>query len=181
MENNDDPLAKFKGILPSRAELSMLALYGPSEAARQAADALLKILPPMQSKERAAWATEMWTAAKLPSESHMEKSPIGRQTLVMLRANQPVAAEKPDATVAPVDPEPATPAESIPAKPEQLPDDGVNEYLKKLDWPPKPSPPPKPLEDDGIPHKWQAARPSPPDTSLKPLASDDFANNQPIY
>lgn len=177
MENNDDPLAKFKGILPSRAELSMLALFGTTESARAAANTLLKLLPPMQSKERAAWATEIWTSAKLPCEADLAKSPIGRQTLAMLRANAPMTAQKPEA-VTPVEPQPAPPAE--PAPPQEPPDDGVNDYLKKLDWPPKPAPP-KPVEDDGAVHRWVAGKPSAPDTSLKPLAADDYTSNQPIY
>jgi hypothetical protein len=179
--DNDDPLAKFRGVLPSRAELCQLVLFGTSEKIRAAAQSVLDLLPPMTAKEKENWSTAVWQSAKLPSESDLEKSPIGRQTLAMLRANQPVGVEKKvesGVNVSPVDSEPITPVEAISATPEQPPDDGVNDYLKKLSWPPK-STPTKPV-DDGAKHMWVAGTPSKPDKSLRQLPPD-LGENEPIY
>ena len=176
--NEEDPLAKFRGVLPSRGELSQLALFGTSEAARAAANALLKMLPPVSENKRADWMTDVWNVAKLPSEEDLAKSPIGLATLGLLRGNPPPTVEKkPEGNLTP-DPAPAQPSAplAIPT------DDGVNDYLKNLAWPPKSSLPPKALEDDNtVKHKWVAGRPSEPSKDLRPIADSDFSNNSPLY
>jgi hypothetical protein len=50
--NEDDPLSKFRGVMPSRAELCQLVLFGTSEKIRAAAQSVLDLLPPMTTKER---------------------------------------------------------------------------------------------------------------------------------
>ena len=168
-------------MLPSRAVLARLSLFGTDEETRASANAILKALPPMNEKERREYLDETWRLADLPSEEDMLQSPIGRQTLAMLRANQPVGVEKKvesGVNVSPVDSEPITPVEAISATPEQPPDDGVNDYLKKLSWPPKATPT-KPV-DDGAKRMWVAGTPSKPDKSLRPLPPD-LGENEPIY
>ena len=78
------------------------------------------------------------------------------------------------ATVAPV------PAAQL-AIPQPAPET-TNEYMAKLNWPPLPSQPPAkdPLDDKTVPHKWQTAKPTPPDKSQRPLPPD-LGENEPIY
>jgi hypothetical protein len=176
--DNHDPLAKFRGVLPSRAELCQLALLGTSEKIRAAAQSVLDLLSPMTTKEKENRATSVWQAARLPSEADLAKSPIGKATLELLRGNPPMTVEK--KLEGNVTPEPA-PAQ--PSAPLAIPtDDGVNDYLKNLAWPPKSSLPPKALEDDDtVKHKWVAGRPSEPSKDLRPIADSDFSNNSPLY
>ena len=178
--DNDDPLAKFRGILPTRAELCQLVLFGVSEKIRKAAQALLDTLPPMTTKEKENWASDVWAAAKLPSEADLEKSPIGRQTLAMFRANPPmtVAKKAEPANVTPVAPV-AAPEPTIPKlEPPPGPSDDLGERMAqeraaKVE-----------RERNAKPWKWTELKPSKPDKSLKPLAPSDWnsdSNNSPIY
>jgi hypothetical protein len=174
MTDNNGPLAKFRGVLPSRAKLAQLSLFGTTEEARSSAQALLDTLPPMTAKEKDNWSTAIWQAAKLPCEADMEKSPIGRQTLAMLRANAPDAPVKPGPSA--VDPEaPAEPAVEV-----------VNPIFSKLNWPPQGSlmnqKPKTEEEPRNSPWpKYTAGTPSKPDTSQRPISDEDFSSNAPVY
>jgi hypothetical protein len=175
-------LEKYQAAIPSRAKLSMEVLFGTSQEQRDAAQALLDALPKevRTRDEEVAWTTECWLTTRLPCDSDLEKSPIGRQTLSMLRANAPMTLEKkPDPEVNAPYPEPAAAAE--PEAPPAIPDDGINPHLKQLNWPPKGTPQPKAPEDDGVPHKWQAARPSTPSRDQTPMVDTDFDSNKPLY
>jgi hypothetical protein len=177
-KNLKKSLAKFKEAIPSRAKLSMEALFGVTPEIRSAAQHLLDILPREERSqdEQIQWMTDVWQAAKLPCDEDLAKSPIGKATLEMLKNSKPMGGEiqaTPEGTVAP------EPVPAIPAEPEV---DDTNDYLKKLNWPPKPTTKPDPIDD--TPHKWQAAKPSPPDKSLRPLAPSDWnsdSSNNPIY
>jgi hypothetical protein len=182
MDNGD--LGKYHGMLPSRAVLARLSIFGTSEETRASANAILKALPPMNEKERRAYLDETWILASLPSEEDLLKSPIGKATLELLKNSQPLpgapqVSDKPvEATDAPV-----TNASS----PAIEPDDGVNPHLRQLHWPPKPTAqPPKPVNDepprDNLRPRYVAGRPSTPDTSQRPLPPDEsFSNNDPLY
>jgi hypothetical protein len=162
----------------------MEALFGTSEAERKAAQALLDALPKevRTRDEEVAWTTECWLATRLPCDEDLAKSPIGKATLELLKANAP-GAKKPDATVAPVASGPAAAEQPAPASPAVEP---VNERLQKLAWPPAGkllnTPPKDPADEqrNSIWPRYTAGRPTPPDTSLKPLAGEDFAANAPI-
>jgi hypothetical protein len=179
MADNDGPLAKFRGVLPSRAKLAQLSLFGTTEEARSSAQALLDILPEMTVNERAEYMNETWRLANTLSGADMEKSPAGRATLELIKNSKPMGEEvqaKAEGTIAP---EPEPPAGEQPAPPEPAVE-STNEYMAKLNWPPRPTPKAKDPIDD-TPHKWQAGIPSKPDTSQKPISDDDFANNAPLY
>jgi hypothetical protein len=176
--DNDDPLSKFRGVLPSRAELCQLVLFGTSEKIRKAAQALLDTLPPMTAKEKDNWASAVWASAKLPSESDLEKSPIGRATLAMLRANAPVAAQKaePAGTVAPEPVAAVAEPEIPPLQPPPCVSDDLGERMEQE------RAAKRERERTAKPWKWDMLKPSAPDKSLRPLApSDDFDNNRPLY
>jgi hypothetical protein len=178
----DNDLGKYQNMLPSRAVLARLSLFGVDEETRASANAILRALPAMNEKERREYLDETWKLASLPSEQDL--LPIGRETLAMLRANQPVTVEKKAESVIVGNPTHSSQAEgtesvgnpTVSAEP-------VNEYMSKLDWPPKSQQPsPKAPEDDDTPHKWQAAKPSAADKGLRPLPPDEtFDNNSPIY
>jgi hypothetical protein len=183
MDNQD--LGKFQNMLPSRAVLARLALFGTSEETRASANAILKALPPMNERERREYYDETWKLAAMPSDEDLLQSPIGRETLAMLRANAPMSAQQPEpaATVAQVDPEPAASEPEAPAAPATEP---VNEHLAALAWPPKSqhTPQPKPEESprDSIWPRFVAGRPSTPDKSLRPISDwNADSNNDPIY
>ena len=114
-----------------------------------------------------------------PPPEIMALSPAGRRTLELL-GNMPKDPKtksgepEPAATVAPV------PAAQL-AIPQPAPET-TNEYMAKLNWPPLPSQPPAkdPLDDKTVPHKWQTAKPTPPDKSQRPLPPD-LGENEPIY
>src|SRR5260370_39851748 len=105
-----------------------------------------------------------------------KKRQMGKALFEWWGGTPPMTVEKkPEGNVTP------EPAPAQPSAPLAIPtDDGVNDYLKNLAWPPKSSLPPKALEDDEVKHKWVAGKPSTPSKDQMPL-SDDFDNNRPIY
>jgi len=183
MDNQD--LGKYQGMMPSRAVLARLSIFGVDEATRQSANAILKALPAMNEKERREYLDETWRLADLPSEEDLLKSPVGLATLEMFKNSKPMGGEiqaKAESEGDAPYPDPAAPAEP--------------------EAPPKLEPPPGPSDDLGVRmeqeraakreseqlagpvHKWVAAKPSTPDKTLRPLAPSDCnadANNQPIY
>jgi hypothetical protein len=184
MADNDDPLAKFRGVMPSRAELCQLVLFGTTDKIRAAAQTVLDLLPPMTTKEKENWSSAVWAAAKLPSEADLAKSPIGRQTLAMLRANAPMSAQKSEAVV-PVEAEGPESKPPEPAIPPESAIEPVNPYLQKISWPPKGTitPQPKPDEQprDNLWPRFVAGRPSEPDKSQRPISDWESDDRQPIY
>jgi hypothetical protein len=172
-------LEKF---IPSRAKLSMEALFGTSEAERNAAQALLDALPKevRTRDEEVAWTTECWLTTRLPCDEDLAKSPIGRATLAMLQANQPMSVEKktePEVIVAPVMPEPKPADLAIPPlQPPPGPSDdlGVRMEQERVEK--------REREKTNPPWKWTELKPSTPDKSLKPVSDwNSDANNDPIY
>lgn len=182
MDNQD--LGRYQDMMPSRAVLARLSIFGTSEETRASANAILKALPPMNEKERREYLDETWRLADLPSEEDLLQSPIGRMTLQILDNSKPMSGEIPAEAMAALErlrskPGPAAPAE--PEAPLSIPDDGVNDYMKKLDWPPKSTPTPK-LEPDEEPHKWVAGTPSTPSKDQTPVSDwNSDASNNPIY
>lgn len=170
--------------IPSRAQLGMESMFGETAEIRASAQHLLDILPKKERSrdEEVQWMTEIWTMP-VPSREDMLQSPIGRMTLQMLDENSkqgdwvgitdPISAPEAPTTEAEVVTNAAMPA---------VEDDGVNDILKRLDWPPRPTPQPK-AEQDEQPHKWQAARPTPESRGdLQFLPPDsDYSSNQPLY
>jgi len=173
MADDIDLLGKFRGVLPSRAALARLSIFGTSEETRSSAQAILDALPPMNEKERQEYLDETWRLANTTSLEDMKLSPTGLATLELFAACKPVGDEV-TSQMSPNSPatDAEVQAESAPPEPVVEP---VNEHLARLNWPPRSTQSPaKPVEDDGVEHKWQAARPSAPDTTLKPLAAEDF-------
>jgi hypothetical protein len=171
MDNED--LGRYQNMLPSRAVLARLSLFGTDEETRASANAILKALPPMNEKERREYYDETWRLAGLPSEEDMLKSPVGLATLEMLKNSslpKEIQKAEPEGNVAP---EPAAGAEQTSPAVEP-----VNPHLAALNWPPKASPPPKAPEDDGQRHLWQAAQPSKPDTSQRPISDWDSPDSR---
>src|ERR1700732_5108583 len=66
MDNQD--LGRYQDMMPSRAVLARLSIFGTSEETRASANAILKALPPMNEKERREYLDETWRLADLPSE-----------------------------------------------------------------------------------------------------------------
>jgi hypothetical protein len=180
MDENQRYLKKYGSVIPCRARLSHESMFAPTQEQRDAANALLKLLPEPDPNKPVPWAESAWNPVNAPYYTAWEQSPAGKLTLEMIR-NSSVDGRKGDETPMVNAAAPESPVTN--ASPPAIEDDGINEHLKRLDWPPRPSPPPpKPPEDDDMPHKWQAARPSTPDKSLRPLPPDEnFSNNDPIY
>src|ERR1700736_4870042 len=155
MADKDASLAKFRGVMPSRAALAQLSLFGTTEETRQSAQAILELLPEMTEKERGEYMTETWMLANTLTEEDMGKSPAGRATLELIRNCKPMSGE---INAAPESP--ATDAQVTNASSPAIEPDDTNPHLRQLNWPPKASPPPKAPEDDGQRHLWQAAQPS---------------------
>lgn len=145
MDNED--LGRYQNMLPSRAVLARLALFGTDAETRDSANAILRALPPMSADERRRYYDEMWLWS-LPSD--LEKSPAGLATLELLKNSKPVPREiqKPAGNVAQVEPGPPAEPEASPQEPL---DDGVNEHLRRIAWPPKSSPLPPPPEIAEVP------------------------------
>jgi hypothetical protein len=182
MADNDD-LGKYQNMLPSRAVLARLSLFGTDEETRKSANAILKALPPMNEKERREYLDETWRLASLPSEAEMELSPVGRATLEMLKNSNPMSGEiqaKPEGAATPVVPGPAAP----PVEPA---------------IPPR-EPPPGPSDDLGVRieqeraakreseqlagpvHKWVKAEPTKGTGDRMPVSDwNSDASNQPLY
>jgi hypothetical protein len=134
-------------------------------------------------KEPIPWEDSHWNPANLPTLEEMKLSPTGLATLELLKNCKPLPREKPEDRTMNASPElpvPDAEAQDKPAPPEASAET-PNEYMSRLAWPPRSTPQPKPVEDDAIEHRWVAGTPSKPDTSLKPLAADDFSNNDMIY
>jgi hypothetical protein len=168
-------LEKYKGQIPSRAQLGLESMFGVTQAERDAATALLKLLPPEDPQE---WATSAWKVG-FPPEEIMKLSEAGRLTLEMFK-NQPLSGAPHKAgepVEGPADAQVVTNA-AMPA----IEDDGINEHLKQLNWPPKPTPqPPQPKPEepprDNLWPRFVAGRPSEPDKSLRPISDEAFSNN----
>jgi len=168
-------LSKFAEAIPNRAKLAYESLFAPSEAERRAANELLKLLPKETRTVDAQiqWQTDIWL--KAPSAEELALSPAGRKILEMVADSKPVGdgVTLTDSISAPASPATESQVVANAAMP-AIEDDGVNDYLRKLDWPPQPQKPTPKVEEDETPHKWQAAHPSKPDKSLKPLAPSDW-------
>lgn len=139
----------------------------------------------MNERERREYYDEVWKLAGLPSEEDLLQSPAGVATLELLKNSKPVGDDNgiPDS----ISPEPpATEAQVANASPPEPAVEPVNPYLQKISWPPKGSllnQPPKDSADEqrnSIWPRYTAGRPSALDTSLKPLAAEDFDANKPI-
>jgi hypothetical protein len=179
MDEKQKYLKKYGSVIPCRARLSHESMFAPSDEQRHAASELLKLLPAPDPSKPIPWEESIWNPQNHPYA--LDQSPAGRLTLEMIR-NSSVDGRKGDEARTPDSAAPESPAQVTNSSPPALEEDGTNPYLRKLDWPPRPSPPPpKPPEDDDTPHKWQAARPSTPDKSLRPISDEDFSNNSPIY
>jgi hypothetical protein len=159
-------------------------MWGATESERQIANELQKLLPKVDPNKPVEWEDSPWNPRNQPTLEEMTNSLVGQQTLAMFASCPKIGEGADDPKLDASAPElPATDAQAPQDKPVPEPvAETPNEYMAKLNWPPRPSPPPpKPPEADDTPHKWQAARPSTPDTSLRPLAADDYSNNSPIY
>jgi hypothetical protein len=188
MAKPKNKLSKHKELLPNRTKLSMEAMFGVTPELRSAAQSLLNALPKENRtrEEEIAWTTEAWLTGRLPSEPDMEKSPIGRATLEMLKNSKPMGGEIPAEAMAALEslrsklePTVAAPIPLAPGEPAETP----NEFASQLaNWPPKGSQP-KAMEQDEQPRKWVAGTPSTPDKSMRPLAPSDWDSdsNSPIY
>jgi hypothetical protein len=171
MDNQD--LGRYQGMMPSRAVLARLSIFGLDEATRASANAILKALPPMNERERREYYDETWKLAGLPSEEDLLKSPIGKATLEMLKnSSLPKEVQTKAEGNAPVAPDPAAGGSESPAEPEV---DPVNPNLEKLSWPPKGTllnSQPKTEEPprDNLWSRFVAGTPSPLDTGPKPIA-----------
>jgi hypothetical protein len=175
-DDADELLKKYKGILPSRGQLRRKALFGTEEQ-RATANRLLRLLPKSDpSKED--WQDSAWSWNLTPEE--LSQSPAGQFILDNCGPSS-LDSDKvaePEGNVAP-EPEPAAGEQTIPPA---IPDGGVNDYLKKLAWPPKSTPKPKAPEEGGVKHLWQAAKPTPPSKDQQFLPPDgDYSSNSPIY
>jgi hypothetical protein len=171
----EDPLKKYN--LPSRAQLGMDSLFAATSEQRAAAKALLAMLKEAGVKEYFQERRDSIWKVGFPPPEIMALSPAGRRTLELL-GNTPKETETKGGEtepVAPVAPESAT-AE---------PADDTNEYMRRLNWPPRSTQPPQPqIEEppqDSIRPRFVAGRPSTADSSQQPLAPEDFDNNRPIY
>jgi hypothetical protein len=163
--------------LPSRAQLGLDCMFGETPEKRDAAKNLLAMLKEAGVKEDPReWQDSAWKAT-LPPKEILMLSPDGRRMLEMFEPDPEQVQTAEPSNVAPQT-SPAPTAE--PASPAEITDDRVNSYLKSLAWPPKATPQPKTPVDDTTPHRWQAARPSPPDTSQQPLPPDPGEGRPPI-
>jgi hypothetical protein len=184
----NDLFKEFKDLLPSKAKLRKLSLWGATEEERQAASRMLEVMRKagIVDKEPVPWEDSSWNPANQPTAEEMTNSLIGQQTLAMFRANPPMTAEKDEAAVNAPEP-PVTEAQVVAnAAMPTLEPDGVNCYMQKLNWPPQPTvtPKPKPEEEprDSIRPKWVAGTPSPPSRDQTPVSDwNSDANNSPIY
>jgi hypothetical protein len=174
--DSNELIKAYGGILPSRGELRKAALFGATEEQRQIANQLLKLMPRVDPNKPVEWEDSPWNPRNQPTLEEMQFSPTGRLTLKMLNNSSlpkeiQAKADDPAGVLTPVG-EPV--AAEAPSTPEVEP---VNEHLAALNWPPKPKAP----EDDGQPHRWQAARPSTSSRDQTPLADSDLDSNKPIY
>jgi hypothetical protein len=181
-----DDLKQYKDFLPSRAKLGRLSLWAPTEEERLAASRMLDVMikAGITDKEPTPWEDSPWNPVNMPTLEEMKLSPTGRLTLELFASCKPVgdSVVNHDVTAAAAFESSATDAQVTNASSPAIEDDGVNLYLKQLDWPPKSSPPPKALEDDDtVKHKWVAGRPSEPSKDLRPIADSDLSNNSPLY
>jgi hypothetical protein len=178
---DSDDLKSVKGSIPSLVELGWKEMFGLTEEERLAAGRLRKQLRAAGVRDDPeAYKSAVWKF-ELPSEMDLQRSECGRQTLQMLKSNQPVGGEiqaKAEGTVVP------EPAASLEPAGEPVPE--INATLQKLSWPPKGTllnTPPKMEEEprDNLWPRYVAVRPSEPDKSQRPISDDDFSSNQPLY
>jgi hypothetical protein len=180
MADKDASLEKFRGVMPSRAKLAQLSLFGTTEEARLSAQALLDVLPEMTVNERGEYMTETWRLANTLTEEDMEKSPAGRATLELIRNSKSMSGEIKERMK---DAAPESPATDAQATQEPTPETSAetpNEYMSRLAWPPRSTKIDTPPEDE-VPRKWQAAQPSKPDTSQRPISDWDSDAREPLY
>src|SRR5260370_30997359 len=80
---NEELLKADGNILGSRGEVRKAAMWGATEAEREIANALLKLMPTPNPNKSVEWADSPWNPKNAPSLEEMTNSLIGQQTLAM--------------------------------------------------------------------------------------------------